>query len=95
MTDNEVIKAIKLEYKNSEEKLKDLLIKFRDLINYCIEVGLERNISSRYKLIKDVYEELKNFDLHKHYILSACEIACAILKKYRKAKRKNKFQGNC
>ena len=82
-------KAIKFGIENSKG-LRTLLTKFRDLINFCVERGLEKNISSRFRLIKEVYQEAKQFGLHTHYILNACEVACAMLKNYRKAKRKNK-----
>jgi len=82
-------KAVKFGIENSKG-LRTLLTKFRDLINFCVERGLEKNISSRFRLIKEVYQEAKQFGLHTHYILNACEVACAMLKNYRKAKRKNK-----
>jgi len=82
-------KAVKFGIEANEE-LRILLVKFRDMINFCVEKGLEKGISSRFKLIKEVYQEAKRFDLHTHYVLNACEVACAMLKNYRKAKRKHK-----
>jgi len=84
-----VTKAIKFGIK-TDEKFRILLAKFRDLINFCVERGLKKGITSRFRLIKEVYQEAKQFGLHTHYVLNACEIACAMLKNYRKAKRKNK-----
>ena len=84
-----VTKGVKFGLEANRE-LRNLLVVFRDLINFCLEKGLEKNISSRLRLLKEVYQEAKQFGLHTHYILTACEIACAILKNYRKAKRKNK-----
>jgi len=83
-----VTKAVRFGFKTNKE-LKTLLIKFRDLISFCLEKGLEKNVSSRFRLIKEVYQEAKQFGLHTHYILNACEVACAMLKNYRKAKRRN------
>ncbi len=83
-----VTKAVKFGIEENKE-LRNLLAKFRDMINFCIDKGLEKNITSRFKLIKEVYQEAKKFGLHTHYILNACTVACAILKNYRKAKRKN------
>ena len=74
----------------SNKEVRGVLNKFRDLINFCVERGLEKNISSKFRLIREVYEDAKKFGLHTHYILSACEITCAMLKNYRRAKRKNK-----
>jgi len=84
-----VTKAVRFGIK-TDEKLRILLAKFRDLINFCVERGLKKGITSRFRLIKEVYQEAKQFGLHTHYILNACEIACVMLKNYRKAKRKNK-----
>jgi putative transposase len=69
-------------------EVNEVLEVFRKMVNEAIRVGLERNISSRFKLNNVVYEELHN-GLHTWYILAAVEKACAILKNYRRAKRKN------
>jgi len=84
-----ITKAVKFGVESSEE-LRNLLAKFRDLINFCVERALEKNISSRFRLIKEIYQDAKKFELHTHYILNACEIACTMLKNYRRMKRKNK-----
>ena len=84
-----VTKAVKFGIEANKE-LRSLLVKFRDMINFCVERGLEKGISSRFRLIKEVYQEAKQFGLHTHYVLNACEVACAMLKNYRKAKRKRK-----
>jgi hypothetical protein len=69
-------------------QLDDLLESFRSMVNYCIHVGLEKNITSRFRLSDAVYHDLRN-GLHTWYILSAIEKACAILKNYQKVARKN------
>lgn len=69
-------------------ELESLLNIFKKMVNHCIHVGLEKNISSRFRLQNEVYRELHN-GYHTWYILSAVEKGCAILKNYRKAKRKN------
>lgn len=80
------VKAVKQNIEILE--IGNLLDTFRKMVNEAIRVGLEKNITSRFKLSNAVYEELHN-GLHTWYILSAIEKACAILKNYRKAKRKN------
>ena len=67
-----------------------LLETFRYMVNKCIDVGLEKGITSRYALVREVYHELRQLGLHSWYALSAIEVATAILKNYRKAKRKGK-----
>jgi putative transposase len=52
-----------------------------------LKKGLEKKITSRFRLLKEVYEESKKFGLHSHYILSTSEVACAILKNYRRYKK--------
>jgi len=85
----EAVKAVKcvaIPYQPSEEVLK-LLMTFREMVNYCIRVGLDMGITSRFKLSKEVYHELMKYGYHSWYVLGAIEVATAILKNYRKAKR--------
>lgn len=60
---------------------------FRDMINYCIRIGLEKRLTSRFPLQNEVYHQLGRFGFHSWYSLSAVEAATAVLKNYRKAKR--------
>ena len=60
------------------------------MVNRCIDVGLEKRVTSRYALVREVYHELRQSGLHSWYALSAIEVATTILKNYRKAKRKGK-----
>ncbi|MBS7613266.1 transposase, partial [Candidatus Bathyarchaeota archaeon] len=80
----QAVKAVQIPYHPSEEILR-LLETFRDMVNYCIHVGLEKNITSRFKLSNEVYHKLNNYGLHTWYNLSVIEVATAILKNYRKA----------
>jgi putative transposase len=68
--------------------LDPLLEHFRKMVNYCIHIGLEKNLTSRYKIQNEVWYELKT-NYSSRYTLTAVEKAVAILKNYRKAKRKN------
>jgi putative transposase len=81
-----LVKSVSFEIEPNQE-LYNLLHTFRDLANFCLEKGLEKKISSRFRLIKEVYEEAKKFGLHTHYVLNACEVACSILKNYRRYKK--------
>jgi putative transposase len=69
----------------------NLLESFRGMVNYCIAIGLEKNVSSRFKLQNETYGHLGEFGLHSWYRLSAIEVATAILKNYRKAKRRHQY----
>ncbi|WXG43097.1 MAG: hypothetical protein WED04_03405 [Promethearchaeati archaeon SRVP18_Atabeyarchaeia-1] len=66
-----------------------LLEAFRSMVNCCICVGLEKSVTSRFSLQSEVYHQLSGFGLHTWYSLSAIEAATAILKNYRKAKRRH------
>ncbi len=65
-----------------------LLETFRDIFNYCVQVGLEKGVTSRFKLSNIVYHKLIEYGYHSWYVLSAIETATTILKNYRKAKRR-------
>mgnify|MGYP001133278118 CR=1 FL=1 len=58
------------------EPIGDLLGTFRSMVNEAIRVALEQGITSRFKLIKTVYQSFKRYGLHTHYTLNACEVAC-------------------
>ncbi len=72
---------------NPPEEVIELLSVFRSMVNYCVHVGLERGVSSS-RLTREVYHRLMEYD-HSWYVLSAVEVATAILKNHRKAKRRN------
>jgi len=60
------VKAVKQSYKPTKE-LEDVLETFRWMVNYCIHIGLERKITSRFRLSNEVYIDLHN-GLHTWYI---------------------------
>jgi len=66
-----------------------LLKDFRLMVNICIRTAIDGNTTSRGTLTKLVYKDLsKQFDINKKYIGCAVEIACGIMKNYRKCLRK-------
>ena len=73
---------------NPPEEVIELLSVFRSMVNYCVHVGLEKGVTSRFRLTREVYHRLMEYD-HSWYVLSAIEVATAILKNYRKVKRRN------
>lgn len=82
-----VVKIVSLPYKPSGGVLH-LLKDFRDMVNYCLEVGLKNGVTGRFKLTKLVYKKLTKYGYHSWFVLSAIEVAATILKNYRKVKRK-------
>lgn len=85
----EAVKTVLIPYEPNDDVLNTLQI-FRGMVNYCISVGLERKITSRFRLSNEVYKKLTKCGLHSWYVLGAIEVATAILKNYRKANRKGR-----
>ncbi len=67
-------KAIQFRYIASDE-LASLFEEFRLMCNDAIRIALKEKRRSRFALIEMTYPRLKEYGLHAHYILSACEVA--------------------
>ena len=67
-------KAIQFRYVASDE-LASLFEEFRLMCNDAIRIALKKKPRSRFTLIEMAYPRLKEYGLHTHYILSACEVA--------------------
>jgi putative transposase len=78
-----VIKAVAFEYE-PEEAVKPLLESFLTMVNHAIWIGTREGIRGRFKLIKAVYVDFKQYRLHSHYTLNACEVASAILRNHKR-----------
>lgn len=77
------VKAV--QFKHSEP-IGDLLETFRNMVNEAVRIALEQRITSRFRLIRAVYEPFKRYGLHTHYILSACEVACGLIRNRKRRK---------
>jgi len=85
-----VIKSVKFKYK-CDTNIGELSDDFQEMLQFCIDRALELGITSYTRLRKAVYGEWKQRwypKYHTHYCHSACKIATAILKNFRKRKRK-------
>ena len=71
------VKAIQFRYEASEE-LSSLFEDFRLMCNDAIRIAVAERPKSRFKLIELAYPRLKEYGLHTHYILSACEVAYSV-----------------
>lgn len=71
------IKSISLRYTSSQE-LSSLFEDFRLMCNDAIRIALKEKPRSRFKLIELSYQRLKEYGLHTHYLLSACEVAYSV-----------------
>jgi putative transposase len=78
------IKAIEFRYSASND-LAYLFEDFRLMCNDAIRIALKEQPKTRFALQKLAYSRLKEYGLHTHYILSACEVAFAA---YRNKNRK-------
>lgn len=68
--------------------LNDLMVEFHFMVNEAIRLGDQNNITSKLTLRNAVYKQFKN-QFHTSYISMAVFKAHALLKSYRKNKRKN------
>jgi putative transposase len=77
------VKSISFEYVASRE-LSSIFEDFRRMCNDAIRIALDKRPESRFRLIEFAYPRLKEYGLHTHYNLSACEVAYSV---YRNKKR--------
>ncbi|MEM3832442.1 MAG: transposase [Thermoprotei archaeon] len=90
----EIVLSVPFVYEVNDE-VRKLLEDFRDMVNFCIGFAVERRITSYAKLRKSVYEEWKGrWDYSTHFCHSACKIALAMLKSFRRLKRKGLAKGD-
>jgi putative transposase len=79
------VKSIVFGYVASQE-LSSLLEDFRLMCNDAIRIAINERPKSKFSLIELAYSRLKEYGLHTHYILSACEVAFSL---YRNKKRRS------
>ena len=89
----QAVKAISFRY-NASDELSSLFEDFRLMCNDAIRTAFEyeeehggERVRSRFSLIELAYPRLKEYGLHTHYILSACEVAYSV---YRNKKTKSR-----
>lgn len=79
------VEALRFRYKTSPE-LASLFEDFRLMVNDAIRIALRHEqltgerVRSRFDLITLSYPRLKEYGLHSHYILGACELAYSAYK---------------
>ena len=85
------MKTVGQKHQVSPEVLR-LLDEFRRMVNVCIAVGIEENVSSLKTLSMKSYHRLSR-DMLSYYRLCAISKTTIILHNYRKAKKKSPAQG--
>jgi putative transposase len=81
-------KSVKQNYQPSEALLS-LMEAFRHMVNDCIRIGIEGNITSMKSLSLKAYHQLESYDVATCYRLTAISKAAGILRNYRKSLKKN------
>ena len=81
----ESVRATRFAYEASQE-LSSLFEEFRLMCNDAIRIAVTERPRNRFRLIELAYPRLKQYGLHTHYILSACEVAYSA---YKDKKRKS------
>ncbi|ALM74071.1 RNA-guided endonuclease InsQ/TnpB family protein [Thermococcus barophilus] len=93
---SETIKlTAKFKLKEAPESLDYLFSTYRKIVNFLIIHAFENNITSFYRLKKETYKGLRKEypELPSHYLYTACQMATAIFKSFRKRKKKGKANG--
>ena len=81
------VKSVRQRQRASADLLR-LLGEFRRMVNVCITVGIEENVSSLKTLSLKLYHRLSH-DTLSYYRLCAISTATGILRNHRKARKKN------
>ena len=83
------VRAIKQDYIFPDDMM--LLMKmFREMINFCIKIGIEENISTLKKFSSLHYKDLSIFDIQSKYKLTAMSQAMGILAQRKRDVRRGK-----
>ncbi|ALM75195.1 hypothetical protein TBCH5v1_1273 [Thermococcus barophilus] len=93
---SETIKlTAKFKLKETPEGLDELFQTYREIVNFLITHAFENNVTSFYRLKKETYKGLRKEypSLPSHYVYTACQMATAIFKSFRKRKKKGKAKG--
>ncbi|USG99167.1 transposase [Thermococcus argininiproducens] len=93
---SETIKlTAKFKLKETPEGLDRIFQTYREIVNFLITYAFENNVTSFYRLKKETYKGLRKeyHELPSHYLYTACQMATAIFKSFRKRKKKGKAYG--
>lgn len=86
----QAVKAVKQNYVPTPEIL-GLLDEFRKMVNDCIRIGLEQNLTSMKSLSLKAYHQLERYDVPTHYRLTSISKAAGLLRNYRKILKKQLY----
>lgn len=75
---------------DSPPELVFMMETFRQMVNHCIKIGLEKNISTLKKFSSLHYKDLNGFDIQSKYKLTAMSQACGRLSQMKRDIKKGK-----
>ena len=75
------------QYHDKKFELAQIFDYFRFCANEAIRVGIEKHITSKFKLHHEMYYKLRS-EFHSKYVLGAIECASSKLKSYKKINKK-------
>ena len=81
------LKAIRQVHTPSQE-LHSMMEIFRDIVNHCIRIGLENNVSTMQKLSLFSYHQLSEYDIPSYYKLTAISQAAGRLSQMKRSIKK-------
>ena len=81
------VKSIKQKYNPSPE-LEPMMETFREMVNHCIKIGLENNISTLKKLSLLSYNKLSDCKIMSYYKLTVISQACGRLSQMKRSIKK-------
>lgn len=81
-----VYKAIRQQFTPTQE-LGTMMETFRQMVNECIRIGLDNNISTLKKFSSNHYHNLKKYDIQSKYKLTAMSQACGRLAQMKRSIR--------
>lgn len=87
------LKCIKQNYTPDRDILNMLEI-FRCMVNHCLRIGLQSNVSTLKQLSLFSYHELSQYDILSYYKLCAISKACGILANRKQSINRGKFTKN-
>jgi putative transposase len=83
------IKSIKQNYAFSDD-ITSMMETFKEMVNFCITIGLQENISTLKKFSSLHYKDLSQFDIQSKYKLTAMSQAMGILAQRKRDIKKGK-----
>lgn len=82
-------KAVRQSFIPNQEQI-ELMYTFKDMVNHCIRIGLENNVSTLKKFSKLFYHELDGYDIGSVYKLNAISQACGRLSQMKRDAKKGR-----